>query len=142
MKQLHGIALSINSLITAANDAKKRGDTVAAQQAATSVQTMQGYFQQTADAFRANDPSLNLSAADQFILGVGQWVADFVKALPGAIAALPVALTQGLAKIAEQAGESTFGAILPWVGVGLVVLWFIGRAEKSPTVRRATRAAF
>jgi hypothetical protein len=88
---LHGIAVAINQ-------AKLNGDT-------ETVQNLLVNFQQVADAYRAAGGDSNqLTAFDQFILDTGNWVAQTVGALPGAISAVPSAIGKGL-----------IGAALPFV---------------------------
>jgi hypothetical protein len=119
--------------------AQARGDVDYVQARIQDVQRLRNMFQQTAQQFRGNDP-VSLTAIDRFILATGTWIEQAVKALPGAIAALPSAIVDGFGQATGQAGVSVLKAILPWVGIGVVVLWLVNRAEGTATGRRLLRA--
>lgn len=85
VQQMHALAIAINQ-------AKERGDRA-------DVIALRQKFAQLAAQYRANGGD-GLSAVDNFILAVDQWIATSVDAIPGAIAALPVAVGKGLIQAA------------------------------------------
>lgn len=135
LTELHALALTIYQATQDVLAAQARGDVVYVQRRIQDVERMRGIFQATSEQFAGND-SYALGAIDRFILGTGTWVAAALRALPGAIAALPIAIVQGVGKVAGVTGAVTFGALLPWVGAGLLVIWLVTKAEKTGTGRR------
>ena len=105
LQQMHALAISIGQ-------AKDRGDKAA-------VIALRNRFEQLAAQYRANGGD-GLSAVDNFILAVDQWVQTSVDAIPGAIAALPVAIGKGL-----------ITAAIPFAVLALGFLYF-----KDRTLRR------
>jgi hypothetical protein len=106
LQQMHALAISIGQ-------AKDRGDKAA-------VIALRNRFEQLAAQFRANGGTEGLSAVDNFILAVDQWIQTSVDAIPGAIAALPVAVGKGLIM-----------AAIPFAVLALGFLYF-----KDRTLRR------
>lgn len=137
-KQLHALALSIYQAQQRANQFQAAGDLSNAAGEVGTVQTLRGLFDRKADEIRMMTGSV-LTDADDFILSVGEWVQDFVRAIPGATAAIPSAIIDGLAKIAGRAGASVGLAALPWAAIALGVVGLLLVAEKSSTVRRLVK---
>jgi hypothetical protein len=119
LQQLHALAVAIYQAQQDAKAAQERGDIQYATNRIQEVARLRDQFQVLAHQFVGVDA---LGGVDAFILKTGTWVEQSMKALPGALAAIPSAF-----------GQATFMALLPWVGAGLLVLWFLGRAEKSRT---------
>lgn len=139
LTELHALALSIYQATQDVLAAQARGDVSYVQARIQDVRRLRDIFATTSAQFTAKDPYA-LGAIDRFILGTGTWIEQSLRALPGAIAALPIALVDGLGRVAGSAGVSVLGGILPWVGLGLVVIWLVGKAEKTGTGRRLLHA--
>lgn len=85
VQQLHALALAISQ-------AKQRGDV-------QGVQNLLPSFQALADEYRERGP-IGVSPFDKFLLATGEWVQQTLNALPNAVAAVPLAIGQGLLKAA------------------------------------------
>lgn len=81
VRQMHALAIAINQ-------AKERGDRAG-------VEALLARFKVLATEYRQRGAT-DFSAFDRFILTVGQWIETSVDAIPGAIAALPMAVGKGL----------------------------------------------
>jgi len=135
MRQLHAIALTIYQAQQDILAAQARGDTAYVRARLQDLQRMRGFFETTAAQLRGNDP-LALSSVERFILAAGTWIDNSVRALPGAIAAIPNALISAIGDIGSHAGSSLLGAALPWLAVGALVLFAVTKAERTRTYRR------
>lgn len=140
LEQLHALALSIYQAQQRAEAAKARGDTGTAMAEVQNVRNLRDTFVQVRQRFlevaEQVDPT-GLGAVDRVVLATGQWIERFLTALPGAIAALPKAVLSAAGDIGASAGVQAFKVSLPLVATGVVLLWFLMRAEKSRTVRYA-----
>jgi hypothetical protein len=88
-KQLHALAVSIAT-------ERERGNVAG-------VKAMLPYFQRIAMRMTEINRQLyntEFTEFDNFILSTGEWIEDTVKALPNAIAAVPVGIGTGLIKAA------------------------------------------
>ena len=85
VRELHATAVAIYQ-------AKTRGDV-------TGVQNLLAHFRAVAEAYRRTGAS-DLSQFDALILETGRWVEKALAAVPGAVAALPLAIGEGLIKAA------------------------------------------
>lgn len=120
LKQLHALAVSIYAAQQEAVQLSRSGQPELARKRVLDVSALRDQFQAVAEAFRKNDPSgTQLSWIESGLLSLGTWIEQSLAALPGAIAALPKAIGEGLA----------MGAV-PWVLLGLGALYFLGRARK------------
>lgn len=81
VQQMHALAIAINQ-------AKERNDKAA-------VVALLQRFEMLADEYRSHGTG-DLTATDNFVLAVGNWIQKSVDAIPQAIAALPQAVGSGL----------------------------------------------
>ena len=135
LEQLHAIAMSIYNGQKGAEQALASGDQVRALQYVESVRTMRNEFVRVRDQFLAVSETVDptkLSAADRVVVATGEWLDNFMSALPSAIAALPKAVLGA----AGELGGATFKALVPWLAVGALVLVFVKQGEKSRTYRK------
>lgn len=135
LRQLHATALAIYQAQRDVLAADARGDMPYVSARLVDLQRMRDLFVDTAARFRANDPEA-LTAMDQVILSVGTWIQEAVDAAPGAIAALPNIFLDAVGKIGVKAGTTAIAISLPLIGLGLLVLWLVGRAERTRTYRK------
>ena len=135
LRQLHALALSLYQAQQDVRAAQARGDAGYAAKRLEDVQRLRDLFQQTATQFRSNDAEL-LGAVDRFILAAGNWIEQSVGHLPGAVAAIPNAILDGIGKMGERMGTTALKVAVPFLVLGGLVLWFLSYAEKSRTVRR------
>jgi hypothetical protein len=135
VRQLHAIALTIYQAQQDILAAQARGDTAYVQARLQDLQRMRTLFERTAAEYRGNEP-LVLSGIEQFIASAGTWIDNSIKALPGAIAAVPNAILDALEKFLSRAGQDAFKALLPWLVVGAIVLFALKQAEKTRTYRK------
>lgn len=87
VRELHATAIAINQ-------AKARKDIAG-------VQNLMQHFRDVADQYislGAQADAAEFSWLDKFILATGTWIEDSIKALPGAIAAVPSAIGEGIIK--------------------------------------------
>lgn len=98
VQQLHALALAIGQ-------AKDRNDKADAA-------SLLIRFKALAEEYR-NAGAGDMTAYDNFVLAVGDWIESSIDAIPGAIAALPVAVGKGLLM-----------AAVPFIAMGLGYLLF------------------
>lgn len=101
VRQMHALAQQIYY-------AKQRQDV-------EEVQRLLAQFKVLADEYRERGP-IGVNAFDKFVLATGEWVAQAMRALPNAIAALPFAVGSGLIK-----------GLLPFALIAAGVLYFKGK---------------
>lgn len=142
LRQLHALAQSIYQAQQDIRAAQQRGDTSYAQARLVDLRRLRDLFQQKAAAFHSNDVEL-MGGIDRFILAAGTWIEQSMASLPGAIAAIPNAIVDGVGligrKVGEQGGSVLLGASVPVILVGGMLVWFLLQAERSRTVRRLVR---
>lgn len=126
-QRLHGLALSLYQAQQDVRAASQRGDQAYAVARMEDVKQLRNLFAETADEFRQNDPSAQVSTFDRFLLGVDAWISQALAALPGAIAAIPRAIGSGL-----------LSAAVPWLLGAVVLVALLKYAETSTTVRKYT----
>lgn len=97
VQQMHALALAIYQ-------ARQRNDKAA-------VTALLQRFQMLADEYRSHGTN-DLTATDNFILAVNNWIETSVDAIPSAIAALPTAIGTGLIKAAIPFAALYIGYIL------------------------------
>lgn len=146
LTQLHDLAVQIvaqrnyvNSLLAPVANADASIDFDQLTTETDYLGTLVAQFQAVAAQRTAQNPYA-LSAFDSAILAVGQWAQGVMAALPNTVAAIPVAFTNALANVANNAISKTTGAlssaamglIVP-AGIVLGILYF---AEQSRTYRR------
>jgi len=137
--QLHALALAIYQAQRRAEAAKASGALDLARAEVSNVVNLRRSFQDVNGKFQAamevNDPTA-MTAVDNIVLKTGTWVERFMDALPGALAAIPNAVLDSAGIIGARAGMNALAISLPLVGLGVLALWFLSRAEKSATVRK------
>lgn len=138
--QLHAVALAIYQAQRRAESAKAAGALDLARSEVENVTNLRRSFQDVNAKFHAamevQDPTA-ADAVDRIILATGTWVEGFMQALPGGLAAVPNAVLDAAGIIGMRAGVNALAISVPLVGLGLLALWLLARAEKSPTVRGA-----
>lgn len=139
LTELHALALSIYQATQDVLAAQVRGDFDYVQRRTQDVRRLRDIFQATSQQFTASDPYA-LGAIDRFILGTGTWIEQAVRALPGAIAALPIALVDGLGRVAGKAGWTVLGVSVPVILLALAAIYVVTQAEKTGTGRRLLHA--
>lgn len=127
LSHLHGLAVAIYQ-------AQQRAHTNPAVEI-QNVRNLLAQFQDTARRFlaasEAADPT-ELGAIDRFVLATGHWIEGSIRALPGAVSAIPRALV-------DAVGGTAWGVVrnlLPFVAIGAVLFWGLQSAERTRTYRR------
>lgn len=135
LRTLHSLALSIYQLKQEGDRALRAGDTARVRQVVTSLETMRAHFQQVAQRFVVRD-AVTYSAFERFVVGVGDYIVKILAALPSALAALPKALVDTVTDVTGHTGARVWGAVLPWIGLGLLAIWLVKQGEGTRTGRR------
>jgi len=120
LQQLHALAVSIYAAQQAAIQLSQTGQAAAARTKVLEVSSLRDQFQAVATQFQGNDPTTKLSWIESGLLSVGTWIEQALAALPGAIAALPKAIGEGL----------LMGAV-PWVIGAVVAFWLMKQARRA-----------
>lgn len=138
--QLHAVALSLYQAQQRAMDAATAKNGTLALAELGTVKQLRAAFAQVRDKFLAAaevvDPTA-LAASDRILLASGTWVDNFLKVLPGALAAPFKVVVEATGQIGAAAGGQLFKVSLPVVATGLLVVFLLLQAERSRTVRAA-----
>jgi hypothetical protein len=131
-RRLHGLAQAIAQATGDVTRWSAQGMIPEARARVEDVRRLRDLFAATLDEMRPIQERLgagDLSGAERALLGVGTWIEQSVRALPGAIAALPKAVLAGVTEAVTPA--------LLWIGLlGLGLILLVGRAERTRTYRR------
>ena len=142
LQQLHSLAVQIiaqrnaaNAILSNVSNADASVDWDGLNTALANIVSLQQQFKSVAAQRTAQNPYA-LSAFDNAILAVGDWAQATLNALPGAIAAVPDAIVNGLGKIVQNAGGAAFVASVPFLALAAAGVGLLLFAEKSRTVRK------
>lgn len=148
MRTLHSIALSINQLRNEAMAAAARGDTARVAEDLAGVEQMRSIFRTVSARFvsrgvegsAAQYFNAALVSIDNVVTTLRRWVTEGIQAVPGAIAAIPNAVIDGLAnvldKLIARTGQSALKLSVPIVLLVLGAVFLVSKAESTRTYRR------
>ena len=134
-KQLHALALSMYQVKQRIQGHEAAGHVELVRAELKTLVYLRDLFADTARRFEATGNDEGLNIAEQVLLSSGTYIDSVLKALPGAVIAIPSAFIQATGQLLTKAGGIALGAALPWglLAVGAVALLLY--AERSSTVR-------
>lgn len=136
--QMAPLQQSVNSIISSVSNAD--APAVNMDLLASQVVTLAGLhaqFNQLVAQWKGQNPYAgDLQLATDYTAFLSAWARSVLDAIPGVIAAVPNAVVDGLGKIASNTGSVVFGALMPWLAVGGLVLFAVTQAEKTRTYRK------